>query len=67
MMVLKFPEHSGTASAVMGTLRYACGALAGPILAITYTGTAVPFSALMLAGVIGIIACQLWIRGMKST
>jgi DHA1 family bicyclomycin/chloramphenicol resistance-like MFS transporter len=66
MIVLKFPDHSGTASAVTGTLRYACGALAGPILAVTYTGTAAPFAALMLAGVIGITGCQLWIRSMNQ-
>lgn len=60
MIVLRFPNHSGTASAVTGTLRYGCGALAGPILAFTYTGTPVPFTILMLAGVIGIVACQYW-------
>jgi DHA1 family bicyclomycin/chloramphenicol resistance-like MFS transporter len=62
MIILKFPDHSGTATAVTGILRYASGALAGPILALTYTGTAVPFAALMLAGIIGILGCQLWIR-----
>jgi DHA1 family bicyclomycin/chloramphenicol resistance-like MFS transporter len=62
MIILKFPHHSGTASAVTGTLRYGCGALAGPILALTYTGTSVPFTALMLAGVLGMGACQLWLR-----
>jgi DHA1 family bicyclomycin/chloramphenicol resistance-like MFS transporter len=62
MIILKFPDHSGTASAVTGTLRYGCGALAGPALALTFTGTAVPFSGLMLAGVVGIGACQWWMR-----
>lgn len=62
MILLKFPDHSGTASAVTGTLRYATGALAGPVLAVTYTGTPVPFAALMLAGVTGIALCQLWMR-----
>lgn len=60
MIVLKFPHHTGTASAVTGTLRYGCGALAGPVLALTYTGTSVPFSALMFAGVVGMGICQLW-------
>ncbi len=60
MIVLKFPEHSGTATAVTGTLRYGCGALAGPVLASTFTGTAFPFSLLMFAGVAGIALCQLW-------
>lgn len=62
MIILKFPHHSGTATAVTGTLRYACGALAGPVLALCYTGTAVPFSLLMASGIFGIIACQCWIR-----
>jgi len=66
MIVLKFPNHSGTATAVTGTLRYACGALAGPMLALTYTGTAVPFAALMLAGILGILACQLWMRATNT-
>ncbi|MET0356415.1 MAG: Bcr/CflA family multidrug efflux MFS transporter [Cellvibrio sp.] len=65
MIVLNFPDHSGTASAVTGTLRYACGALAGPILAITHSDTAVPFSALMLSGVIGMVCCQVWITKRK--
>lgn len=60
MVLLKFPAHSGTASAVTGTLRYACGALAGPALALSYSGTPVPFTLLMLAGIIGIAMCQLW-------
>ncbi len=62
MILMKFPDHSGTASAVTGTLRYACGAVAGPVLALTYTGTPLPFAALMLAGVTGITICQLWMR-----
>jgi len=66
MILMKFPDHSGTASAVTGTLRYTCGAAAGPVLALTYTGTPVPFAALMLVGVVGIGLCQLWMS-TKST
>jgi len=66
MILMKFPDHSGTASAVTGTLRYACGATAGPVLALTYTGTPVPFAALMLAGVTGISICQLWISTQST-
>ena len=62
MILLKFPDHSGTASAVTGTLRYGCGALAGPLLALTFTGTPVPFTLLMFGGVVGIALCQLWIK-----
>lgn len=66
MIVLKFPDHSGTASAVTGTLRYGCGALAGPILALTYTGTPVPFTVLMLMGIVGIAICQYWGRSQEK-
>lgn len=60
MILLRFPQHSGTATAVTGTLRYGSGALAGPLLASTFTGTALPFSLLMLASISGIALCQLW-------
>ena len=66
MIILKFPNHSGTASAVTGTLRYGCGALAGPALALSFTGTAVPFSVLMFAGILGMGACQIWIARRKQ-
>ncbi|ARU28532.1 multidrug effflux MFS transporter [Cellvibrio sp. PSBB006] len=61
MIIMKFPDHSGTATAVTGTLRFGSGAIAGPLLAWLYTGTAMPFSLLMLAGVLGVLCCQIWI------
>lgn len=60
LVLMKFPNNSGTATAVMGTLRFGSGAFAGPLLAFFYTGTAMPFSLLMLSGVLGVIVCQLW-------
>ncbi len=60
LVLMKFPHNSGTATAVMGTLRFGSGAFAGPLLAFFYTGTAMPFSLLMLAGVSGVVVCQLW-------
>ncbi|MCC5450617.1 multidrug effflux MFS transporter [Rheinheimera sp. UJ51] len=59
MILMKFPEHSGTATAVIGTLRFGIGALAGPLLGVFYNGTALPFSLLMLAGTICILVAQL--------
>lgn len=58
MILMRFPEHSGTATAVIGTLRFGSGALAGPLLALAYTGTALPFSVLMLCGVMAIAVSQ---------
>jgi MFS transporter, DHA1 family, multidrug resistance protein len=60
LILMKFPHNTGTATAVTGTLRFGSGAFAGPLLAFFYTGTALPFSLLMLAGVVGVSVCQIW-------
>ena len=60
MIIMKFPDHSGTATAVTGTLRFGSGALAGPLLALLFNGSALPFAGLMLAGVVGVCLCQWW-------
>lgn len=60
MILMKFPDNSGTATAVIGTLRFGIGALAGPLLALFYNGTPLPFSLLMLVGVLCIAVSQLW-------
>lgn len=60
LVLMKFPHNTGTATAVMGTLRFGSGAFAGPLLAFFYTGTAMPFSLLMLSGVLGVCVCQIW-------
>ncbi|GGW61070.1 multidrug effflux MFS transporter [Alishewanella tabrizica] len=59
MILMKFPDHTGTATAVIGTLRFGVGALAGPLLGVFYTGTALPFSLLMLTGALLIVLAQL--------
>jgi len=59
MILMKFPDHTGTATAVIGTLRFGIGALAGPLLGVFYTGTALPFSLLMLTGALFIVLAQL--------
>lgn len=58
IVLMKFQKETGTATAVIGTLRFGFGALAGPLLALFYTGTAVPFSALMLSAVLLVALCQ---------
>lgn len=60
IVLMNFPQNTGTATAVNGTLRFTSGALAGPLLAYFYTGTAVPFALLMLSGVIAVALCQWW-------
>ncbi len=51
IVLMKFQQETGTATAVMGTLRFGIGATAGPLLALFYTGTAVPFAALILGAI----------------
>lgn len=65
MILMQFPEHTGTATAVIGTLRFGIGALAGPLLGVFYTGTALPFSLLMLAGTLCILMAQLSLYWQK--
>ena len=68
LIVTKFPQHAGTATAVIGTLRWGVGALAGPILALFYDGSAKPFSLLMFTAVLLVFCCQLilWFSDKKS-
>ncbi|MCW8999061.1 MAG: hypothetical protein OQK04_10125, partial [Kangiellaceae bacterium] len=42
MILRQFSAQVGTATAVIGTLRFGCGALAGPLLAIMSDGSAQP-------------------------
>ncbi|MCL1126354.1 multidrug effflux MFS transporter [Shewanella surugensis] len=51
IVLMKFQKEIGTASAVIGTLKFGFGALGGPILALFSTHTAVPFAILMLSAV----------------
>ncbi|WP_299569610.1 multidrug effflux MFS transporter [uncultured Shewanella sp.] len=62
IVLMKFQKETGTATAVIGTLRFGFGSLAGPLLALFYTGTAVPFSAMMLISVMLVMACLLFQR-----
>jgi DHA1 family bicyclomycin/chloramphenicol resistance-like MFS transporter len=59
LVLTRFPEQSGTATAVIGTLRFGVGSLAGPILACFYDGSALPFAGLMFSAVLLVLICQL--------
>jgi len=59
LVIIKFPDNSGTATAVLGTLRFGIGALAGPILAYFYNGSALPFAILMFSAVLVVLLCQI--------
>lgn len=66
LIIMQFPKHSGTATAVIGTLRFGSGALAGVLLGLSYTGTAVPFSLWMLAGTLCILTAVVWARHSRT-
>jgi len=59
LILTELSEHSGTTTAVIGTLRWGIGALAGPILAYFYDGSALPFASLMFFSVSVVLCCQL--------
>jgi DHA1 family bicyclomycin/chloramphenicol resistance-like MFS transporter len=61
LILIEFPEHSGTATAVIGTLRFGAGAAAGPLLALGSQTSILPFALLMLSGVSG-MGLALWFR-----
>ena len=57
-ILIRFDKQASTASGVVGTLRFASGAMAGPALALVFNGTALPFALLIFVALIGIIVCQ---------
>jgi MFS transporter, DHA1 family, multidrug resistance protein len=59
LILMKFEENTGTATAVIGTLRFGSGALVGPLLVILHAKSAVPFSSLMFAAVLCTALAQL--------
>ncbi|TLU59955.1 multidrug effflux MFS transporter [Thalassotalea litorea] len=59
LILIRFSQQTGTATAVIGTAKFGIGSLAGPILALFATNTAVPFTMLMLIAVIIIAVIQL--------
>ena len=56
-LLIKFEKQTGTISAVLGVLKFGVGSLAGPILAIFYDHSALPFSTLLFISlmIIGVI------------
>ena len=54
IILQKFSQHTGTAAAVVGTLRFGSGAVAGPMLTFYYDGSALPFVLLIGTGVFSI-------------
>lgn len=59
LVLIEFPHHAGSASAVIGTMRFGVGALAGPVLAWVYTGTPLPVMVLIFALLMTAAALQL--------
>ena len=58
LVVIEFPRQASSASAVIGTLRFGIGSLAGPVLALTYTGTSTPTVTLIACCLIGASVLQ---------
>ncbi len=59
LVVIEFPQQASSASAVIGTLRFGVGSLAGPILAWFDDGTPFPVAVMMLTCIGGGALIQL--------
>ena len=65
LIMIAFPKHTGTATAVIGTLRFGSGALVGPILALAHTQSAMPFSLLMFSATVCMLLILIWAKVKK--
>ncbi|TMO59777.1 Bcr/CflA family multidrug efflux MFS transporter [Pseudoalteromonas aurantia] len=59
LILIAFEKHTGTATAVIGTLRFGSGALVGPLLALIQPNNTIPFATFMFMAVILAGLCQL--------
>ncbi|WP_298774306.1 multidrug effflux MFS transporter [uncultured Shewanella sp.] len=66
IILMKFQKEISTASAVIGTLKFGCGALGGPILALFAKNSAIPFAILMLSAVMIAAILQILIHIQKG-
>ncbi|MEY3660323.1 MAG: hypothetical protein RLZZ169_1148, partial [Pseudomonadota bacterium] len=64
LVIIEFPQQASSASAVIGTLRFGFGALAGPLLVAVYDGTPVPVMVLIFGLLLGAALLQL-LRGSR--
>lgn len=64
MILQQFTTQTGTATAVIGCLRFACGALAGPLLSYFFNGSAIPIVMILFAATLlmALIVLFLWLR-----
>ena len=58
LILINFKQNSGTATAVIGTLRFGSGAIAGPILALIPMQPSTTFAVAMAIAISGIMLCQ---------
>jgi len=57
IILQQFGSHAGTATAVIGTLRFGIGALAGPLLAFFFDGSGLPMAGLSLLCMLLVNTC----------
>ncbi len=60
MILMQFPQQTGTATAVIGTLRFGSGAFAGVLLGLLYDGTPMNLAILMFAALFSVAIAQLF-------
>ena len=66
IILMQFPKQTGTATAVVGSLKFSSAAFAGPLLGLLFDGSALPVAILMFVAVFIIWLCQRYLI-MEST
>lgn len=69
LVLMEFPHQASSAAAVIGTLRFGTGAMAGPLLAWSFNNTPLPASWIVLGSVTVALSSQLvrgWIWKQRS-
>ena len=67
IILRQFSAQVGTATAVIGTLRFGCGAIAGPLLTIMSDGTALPIGWLIGTALLLMLVTLVTSSGPKSS
>lgn len=66
MALDRHPESAGTAAALLGSAQFGVGAIAGPLVGVAGTETAVPMSLVITVGAAGMVAITALVAGRSE-
>lgn len=66
LILRQFDQQTGTATAVIGSLRFGSGAVAGPLLALIYNDSAMPIALLIVFTLLLLNSCLLFVPSRRK-